>query len=121
MIDLLMAGQSNDLVIQNGDLVLVHNDSAIRQAVQQNLQTFLGEWFLDTTQGVPWLQSILVQHPNLDVIQSVLQEAILSTPGILSLTAFNFSFDNGKRTLTIQFQAISTNGQTIDLETSVGV
>lgn len=121
MIDLQIFGPSNDLVVVDGDLTLIGESAAIRQAVLQILQTFAGEWFLDTTKGIPYFQQVFVKNPNLDLIQAVMQRAITDVPGIASLNAFNFDYNNGLRELSITFQATSTNGQIIKAQTSIGV
>lgn len=121
MIDLKISDTTNDLILTDGDLTLIMDSDQIRQAVKQALQTFLGEWFLNTTQGIPYYQTVFTQNPNLDIVQATLTNAILSVPGIVQLTSFDFTFDNGLRKLNITFEAKSTNGQTINLETTVGV
>lgn len=120
MIDLQIAGTKNDLVVSNGDLQLVMDDAAIRQSVLQTLQTFAGEWFLDTSVGIPYFQSIFVRNPNLDLIQAYFQNAITNVPGIASLNGFNFDYTNSNRQLAISFQATSTNGQIIKAQASIG-
>lgn len=111
---------NNDLLLTSGDLSTVILDAAIRQNLLQRLQLFLGEWFLDTTSGVPYYQTILVKNPNLDVVQATLKDVILSTNGIESLNSFKFEYDNSLRTLTVAFEAKSTNGTVINVQTQVG-
>lgn len=121
MSDFLIGGDTNDLVVVNGDLVLCKGSSAIAQDCLQQLQMFLGEWYLDTSKGVPWLQTILVKNPNLNVINATLQNVICSVKGISELVAFNYTYNNATRELSITFQAKCVNGQVIGLNTAVGV
>lgn len=121
MSDLLIGGSKNDLVLTNGDLTFCRGSSAIAQDVLQQLQMFLGEWFLDTSKGIPWLQSILVKSPNLNVINATLQNAICNVNGVSQLVAFNYTYNNATRELSITFQAKCVNGQVISLNTAVGV
>ena len=109
----------NDLKIVNGDLSLADGDAAIRQRLLLSLQLFLGEWFLDTTKGVPYYQFILVKNPNLDLVEATIKNVILSCPGIVELTDFEFGYNNGLRTLSVNFDAKSTNGTIISV--AVGV
>jgi hypothetical protein len=120
MIDLMSQGIKNDLVIQDGDLVLVDGADQIQQAIIENLQTFFGEWFLNTTIGVPYFQVIFVKVPNLDLIQLTLTNIILSTPGVAQLNSFSLDYTNSNRTLSITFEAKTTNGQIIKAQTQVG-
>lgn len=104
---------TNDMKLTGGDISIVTLDAAIRQRLLQTLRLFLGEWFLDTSAGVPYYQSILVKNPNLDVVQASIKNAILSTPGIIELLSFNFNYDAAQRKVTMDFDAKSTNGTTI--------
>ena len=121
MSDFTIGGPTNDLVLTNGDLTLVTGSAAIAQNVLQQLQFFLGEWFLDNTQGVGWFQDILVKTPNLDVVNATIQNTILAVPGIIQLLAFTLQYTNSTRQLAIAFQAQCTNGETISITTAVGI
>jgi hypothetical protein len=103
-----------------GDLPLVTKVDAIKQHLGQRLQLFMGEWFLDTTVGLPYYQSILIKNPNLDVVQALIQNQILGTPGMLELTTFQFDYDNLARELSVSFNAKSTNGDINYLNTVQG-
>lgn len=108
--DLALDTQTHDLLITDGDLSVMSNDGSIRQNLKQRLLLFLGEWFLDTTQGVPYYQYILVKNPNLDLVEATFKDVILSTPGILELDTFEFGYTAGTRQLQIGLQAKSTQG-----------
>lgn len=99
-----------DVVIENGDLVLVEGLQEITQNVLQNLRTFFNEWFLDTTIGVPYFQQILVKNPDQGKVDALLIQAILSTPGIIQLLQYSSTIDTGARKLTVSFKALSTSG-----------
>ena len=116
--DLKLDTTSHDLVVIDGDLSLISDDGSIRQNLKQRLMLFLGEWFLETSQGVPYYQYILVKNVNLDLIESTLKDVILSTPGILELTDFQFNYTAELRQLQISIQAKSTQGD-ISLVTGV--
>lgn len=107
-----------DLVIQNGALVLFTDAQLeVAQRVTQRLRTFFGEWFLDTTVGVPWIQQIFQKGTNIGIIEALVKQAIVGTPGVLQLTAFNMSLGSN-RTATITFQARSVSGN-VDVTVTV--
>ena len=120
MIDIQLDSNGADLMVDTGDLVIIKDDAAIRQSVLQRLRTFFGEWFLDTSVGLPYYQNILVKNPNLDLVQALVKNVVLTTPGITMLNQFQFDYNNGLRELSIEFSAKSTNGQTILVSTTVG-
>ncbi len=105
--------QFGDIVIENGDLVLNDGLTAIRQNILQRLRTFFGEWFLDNTIGLPYFEQIWVKNPDQSKIDALFQNAILGTPGVVSLNEYSFVPDFQKRTLNIAFVAQTTSG-TVD-------
>jgi len=117
MSDLLLDPITNDLVIQNGDLVLVGATSDvddIRQSIAQDIKTnllfFLGEWFFDTTAGVPWLDDVFVKDPNPVLVDDTVKNVILNVPGVLGLETFSMSYIPSSRTFTIDFDVRTTAG-----------
>lgn len=112
---------TNDLEIINGDLALATGTVAIQQDLQQTLQLFLGEWFLDTSKGLPYLQLILVKNPNLDVIQATLLNAARAVNGVEDIVGFQFDYDAKTRTLSVSMQAKTTTGTVIKAQASIGV
>lgn len=108
--DLEIDQQTNDLLLVNGDLVLVEGVDAVGQHIKQRLQLFLGEWFLSINDGVPWFQNILVKKPNLLLVEAILRDRVLSTPGLLELSSFDFGYDNTTRKLTVNFSGTTING-----------
>jgi hypothetical protein len=110
---------TNDLQITDGDLSLVTGSDAIAQDLQQRLQSWLGEWFLDTTWGIPFKQQILVKNPNLDLIQADILLATTDTPGVVQVTDFNFVYDNNARSLSVKLTVQDSNGQNLDSQVTI--
>lgn len=100
----------NDLLLVNGDLVLVNGTEGILQNVLQRLRTYFGEWFLNNSIGVPYFQQILVKNPDQGKIDGIFINAILGTVGIDSLTDYSFELNTETRMLNITFKAIATTG-----------
>ena len=71
---------------------------------------FLGEWFLDKSQGVPYYQHVFVKNFDPVIIDSIFKRVILTTPGILELLTFDIEFDETKRSMSLNFDARSTAG-----------
>lgn len=110
-----------------GDLELVDDSfrlnsgaEAIAQHLKVKFQLFLGEWFLDTSIGVPYYQDILIKKPSFVVVQEILKDVILDTPGILELLEFNIDFEGATRTFSLEFKALTDEGP-IDFSQAVEV
>lgn len=99
-----------DLILVDGDLVINAGADAVRQSVMQRLKTYLGEWYLDNRVGVPYYQEILVKNPDLGKIDAIFQNAILDTPGILSLDKYRAVLNRVERRYEVAFKATSTDG-----------
>lgn len=101
-IDTTPAGK-NDLLVVNGDLYLVADMEAIKQEIHIRLQFIAGEWFLDTTAGLPYFDNILVKSPNLAAIRTIFMDEILASAGVKSVLKLDLDFDRKLRTLTVSF------------------
>lgn len=106
----------NSFKIVDNDLVMTtdadpNGTNNILQNILQNLRFFLGEWFLDNTQGTPWFQEILIKGPNQGNVDAILVNKILETPGVETLLTYDFVINSAKRTLKVTFSAMTTTGK----------
>ncbi len=44
---------------EGDDTWLVNSPEAVAQAIKTRFLLWYGQWFLDTTEGTPWIQSVL--------------------------------------------------------------
>lgn len=101
-----------------GDLAVVEGLDAVTQRLRFALQHFKGEWILDEAYGVPWFQDVLKKNPNPVVVDAVLKQVILATPGVLALESLDLDWDRARRRLTVRFSALTTHGRVKGLEVS---
>ena len=80
---------------------LVNSPDAVAQAVSTRLDLSQGEWFIDVTDGTPWLQDILGKRQQGRNPDATIKQRILGTPGVNALTAYSSTFDGLTRTLTV--------------------
>jgi hypothetical protein len=110
----------NDLVFEDGKLVFVTGAAAVRQHLQLRFQTFLGEWDFDQNLGVPWFQNILTKQTSFVVVNQILRDTILETPGVDELLEFSFELDRPTRVATLRFKALAST-EIIDFSLPVEV
>lgn len=110
MSDLQLNDSTWDLETSNADLVIITQREALRQFLKQRLQMFYGEWFLDSSLGVPYFQEIMTKQPSFEAVDAIFKRQILETPGITQLEEFNLEYDNATRSLSLGFRAKSTEG-----------
>ncbi len=103
-----------DLDITRGRFSLVGGIEEKRQKIENRLGLALGEWFLDTREGAPWLQSILgSKNPDFQIIKRVLRSVIVSVPGIDD-ARINLEPLDANRQLTGTWVAIDSEGEEIE-------
>ena len=110
MVDIALHANDHDILIKDGDFLLIDNAERVAQQIKVKLLTFLGEWFLDTTWGVPYLQYILVKQPNQELIKQILSEQILSVDDVKSLNALELDYQVKVRTLIINYEVSTEYG-----------
>lgn len=78
------------------EFAIVTDLEQLRQRIQQHLRFFRGEWFLDTTEGVPYLTDLLGDRLDTSLVESVLYSQILEVDGVVSVS--NISVVEVRRT-----------------------
>ena len=86
MTDVLL-NPCGDIDITDGRLTIVGGADAVRQRWLIYIRTFLGEWFLDTTIGVPFVQSLFTKAISRQTIKQIFTTATLEVPGILQVVS----------------------------------
>lgn len=99
----LKLDSSHDLAIENFDLVLISDVDQVIQKIDIRLRFFLGEWFLDTSVGLPYYEDVLKKDFDTGVLEASFKAQILGTPGVDSLSEFDL-FLEGTRTLIVTFK-----------------
>lgn len=106
----LLLDADGDLIVENGDLLLVRGIEAIRQDAWCRLRFFRGEWFLDTLAGVEYFQRIFKKPADVDSARDIFQREILATPGVTEVVSLEVAFDGRTRVLTGSFVAKTDAG-----------
>jgi len=118
--DFKLTDPGHDLEIgSNFDFELVEEGDFTKQNLKIILLFFLGEFFLDTTVGIPYFTEILIKNPNIADVDSIFIAAILTGDSVNSLKRYEATFDISTRIYTIVFTVNTTFGlitQTIPIE-----
>lgn len=99
---------NGDLDITDSELSLTSGAEAVIQDLQIRLSFFLGEWFLDTRQGIPYYQQILGKKPRLNVIRAIFRKAIMTTTYVNQIEELTLDYDGATRLLVVDF-AVATD------------
>ena len=78
---------------------LINSPEAVAQAIKTRFLLWYGQWFLDTTAGTPWIQSVLGKQKP-EIYNMAIRQRILDTPGVDSISDFNTTVDTSTRRVT---------------------
>lgn len=84
---------------------------AVAQAVQTRLLLFSGEWFVDTTDGMPWRTDVLGKYTK-EAYDTVMKQRVLGTPGVRTVLDYVSVFDGNTRQLAYSFTLDTIYGTT---------
>lgn len=121
--DLALNRLTNDLEIIDDDLVAVNEESSVAQRVRFALRLNQGEWFLNTTVGLPYFSTILVKNPNVTAIDALIRATATSVPGVAKVSSYSSEFggiatNNLSVTFTVQTDIGEQVVDTIELPPS---
>lgn len=118
MADILLDVVTDDIDLSTGGLQLVTGIDAILQNSRIRFRFFKGEWFLNTTEGIPYFENILIKNPNSITMQSIFRQVILTTEGIASLSRFNLDTSkvSSERKARLSYTAVSDTGEIIEFD-----
>lgn len=109
--DLLLDPVLHDCVWNNGPLTKEFTTQPFTQTVAQRLKirllTFAGEYFWDTTYGVPYFQRLLGRkQSSKSVIDLIFNQKILEEVGVKEIVTFDSTFINRVYSLTFSVRVV---------------
>lgn len=104
---------------ENGDYVigasqanfLVNTPETVAQAVQTRLKLVAGEYFLDTSAGVPY-QTEILGYGTQETRDAAIQEIIVETQGVTELVDYASVVDPSTRKMSVAATINTQYGQT---------
>lgn len=102
----IMDSVVHDLVVVGGNVPLY---GGLDQRIDCMLRTFRGEWWLDTSIGVPYFEEVLKKNPDMAVVRQAFASVILSVPGVQEVTRLEVKFLRTSRALRVDFEVKGTD------------
>jgi len=120
--DLLLNPNTGDLVFTNGGSpVTQRTATVVAQRLRITLYTFLGEWFLNTTVGVPYYQQIFGKIRTQSAVDLIFQQIITDDPDVIEILTFSSTLDSANRGYSMTFQVrVSDNTASLPITISQG-
>lgn len=120
--DLLLDPDTGDLVYDNGGCPVTQlTADVVTQRLRITLYTFLGEWFLDQTVGVPYFQQIFGKLRTKDSTDLIFQQIITDDPDVIEILTFESTLDRAGRGYSMTFQVrVSDNTASLPITIDLG-
>jgi hypothetical protein len=85
---------SGDMTFGHGvNNFLIDSPEAIAQSVKTRINLWLGEWFLNYSEGLNWQKSFYGKD-TAKYSEMIIKNRMADTPGVLSIDSFNMDLDN---------------------------
>lgn len=100
-----------DLALVGGTYRLVAGVDHLRNKIRQRCRFFLGEWWLDPRQGIPYRRDVFVKNPNVTVVRSIFRRVLSTTPGVKVVRRFALTIESSTRKMKIDYEVTGTDGE----------
>lgn len=87
------------------------DSTACSQAIYTTLRQLQGEWWEDLSKGLPLFQQILgarISNDDVSAIDMLVQEQILTVPGVQSIVSMQSSWNSSSRTYSLLQATVQT-------------
>ncbi len=92
--------KTGDWRFGRGRAVYVQDSKAIRQNVATRIRSFAGDWFLDVTAGIDWIQLLGRPNSRNRVLREV-ERVTLATDGVMRIIELDIEHNRADRRATI--------------------
>ena len=92
---------TNDLFSEDGKVGFVDANDEVVQRVKTRLRRILGEWFLQTTAGIPYFNGDMLGGKNRQYVLLVIKAEILNTIGVQDILALGITYNSETRKATV--------------------
>ena len=103
---------SGDYSLGTGADFLVDSPDTVAQAIRTRLALWTGEWFLDTSDGMPWSEQVLGKRQRGKNYDAAIRQRIMETDGVTEITEYSSAFDGNSRALTVTATVSTIYGTT---------
>nr|AGS53503.1 hypothetical protein [uncultured bacterium contig00055] len=117
MKSLALQPQGNKFIREKGRIRFTQSDLEFKaQRVRSVISIFLGEYFLNQSLGIPYINQTDTKTGHRAMLETSLRIKIVAVEGIKKLLHFISVYDPGKRTLDIDFAAETDRGETLEMK-----
>lgn len=112
---------NGDLVIENNDITMLTGNDVYVQALRQILSTRLGEYFLNTDEGLDFDVFLGKKEIDDDEVMNALQLAAEQVEDFVKFISIEYEYNRQTRNLSLDIAAQFADNTQVNLEMEVGV
>ncbi len=105
----------------NGNIKIIPEDDIVTQVAQKiHIRCYLkrGELFFNLDAGFPYIQISKYKNSK-TIFDNYMEEYLLETEGVASMTSYSSTLDNFTRQISVQFSATTLSGETAEGEVNI--
>lgn len=105
----------------NGNIKIIPEDDIVTQVAQKiHIRCYLkrGELFFNLDAGFPYIQISKYKNSK-SIFDNYMEEYLLETEGVASMTSYSSTLDNFTRQISVQFSATTLSGETAEGEVNI--
>lgn len=112
---------SGDWDLTRGLVRVPDRATYVRQNLRTALNFWLGEWFLDTREGIDFFGLVYGKKYDRRLLEALLRDAAIATPGVGFVESIALRYDNAARTLYADLVAVTSEGDDVSGPYVIGV
>lgn len=106
----IMTDENNDIYLSGKSLAIAEDKPAVIQIINNVLRTQRGELSYNTERGIPYLETVLGDNPDVDLWSSYMIDALNGIEYINKIISFVPQINNTNNTLTFISRVSTTFG-----------
>jgi hypothetical protein len=115
MLDFALNRQDGKIVFKKNaqgfsEFWFINGRDRVAQKIAITLRMWFGEWFLEQTRGMPYLETIFVKGTRLSTIETIIKTQILSVEGVNGIDTFVMELNRQTRVLLVNFTCNTSEG-----------
>lgn len=121
-VDFAIDSAGNFLRESNGLRMSKTRIEYVAQKLQIKFRFFLGEWYLNTSLGLPYFTKMLEKGVDISFIEAIFKATIYKVPEIKELKTFSVTVEPASRKLKVAFSVKLTdsdNTESSNIEVSI--
>ena len=93
----LKLNSDNDVAFEDNSFQIIEGEDEVGQKISTGLKTIRGECFLELSKGIPIITEVMGKNKNLNLIESLYKNEIISIPSVESLDSFSLEVQNDRK------------------------